>query len=92
MVWPIIDEGATGARPIVGGQRQQVNDLGGAPTRVWLRDFNRPINLTLGYNATRDRSKQGSKPPGTQERGGPQEKVGQEGICPPNAGMGQARR
>src|SRR5882724_6355881 len=79
-------------RPIVGGQRQQVNDLGGAPTRVWLKHFNLPINLTLGYNAIRDRSEQGSKPPRPKERRGPQEGVGQEGIRPPDAGMGEAGR
>src|SRR4029077_10301781 len=43
-------------RPIVGGRLQQVNDRAGAPTWVWLKHFNHLSNLTLGYNAIRDRS------------------------------------
>src|SRR5882724_5912540 len=61
-------------------------------TKVWPRNVPFAINLTLGYDDIRDRSKQGRQPPGPQERRDPQEKVGQEGIRPPDAGMGQARR
>ena len=50
------------------------------------------INLKLGYDLIREGREQGSKPHGTQERRGPQEEVGQEGIRPQDAGMGQARR
>ena len=49
-------------------------------------------NLTLGYSLIREGREQGSKPHGTQERRGPQEEVGQEGIRQQDAGMGQARR
>jgi hypothetical protein len=40
----------------------------------------------------REGREQGSKSPGPQERRSPQKEVGQEGIRPQDAGMGQARR
>src|SRR6266581_4564678 len=96
MVWPIIDEVATVARLILGGQREQVNAPG---SRVglrnwvcWLRKLSFSINLTLGYNSIGERREPGRKPPGPQERPSPQEEVGQEGIRPQDARMGQARR
>ena len=40
----------------------------------------------------RDRREQSGEPDGPEERRGPRQEVGEEGICPPHAGMGQARR
>src|SRR6266487_4670726 len=49
-------------------------------------------NLTVGYKKLYDRSKPRGQSPGPQERGGPKEEVGKEGIRSQDAGMGQARR
>jgi hypothetical protein len=48
-------------------------------------------NLTLSYNATHN-PEPSSESDGPQERAGPHPEVGQKGICPSDARMGQARR